>query len=163
MMTRTRKTLISIMALSLLSLGLAQQADAGPGARGAARSSVNADRGGGNRNNGNRVAGGHNTNVHGNNVNVNNSHNDVNINVENNDRRGYGYDDHYHPVATAAAVTATVAVTSAVVGAILTPAQMPPSCVDVMRGNVAYRQCGNTWYQPQYQGSNVTYIVVNAP
>lgn len=24
-------------------------------------------------------------------------------------------------------------------------------------------QCGSTWYQPQYQGSNVTYVVVNQP
>ncbi|GGP24880.1 hypothetical protein [Silvimonas amylolytica] len=104
-----------------------------------------------------------------NNVNVNNSHNnvnvnrDVNVNVDGDHGRYYDDHDHYHPVATAAAVTATVAVTSAVVGSIVNANQMPSSCVQVMRGNTAYMQCGSTWYQPQYQGSNVTYVVVNAP
>ncbi|MDR3428982.1 MULTISPECIES: hypothetical protein [Silvimonas] len=151
-----------------MTLGLADAANAGPGARGAARTSVNKPAGGGAHNNGNggnRVANGNNV---GNKTNINNSHNnvnvnnnrDVNVNVENNGRGGYGYDNNYHPIATAAAITATVAV----VGAILTPAQMPTSgCVQVMHGNTAYMQCGSTWYQPQYQGSNVTYVVVNAP
>ncbi|VEF11187.1 Uncharacterised protein [Pseudomonas fluorescens] len=94
------------------------------------------------------------------NVNIDN-HRDVDIDVDGHGR--YGYDDHYHPIATAAAVTATVAVTAAVVGSILTPAQMPSSCVQVIRYDVAYMQCGSTWYQPQYQGSDVTYVVVNAP
>ncbi len=79
---------------------------------------------------------------------------DVDINVEGRGR--YSYDDHYYPVATAAAVTATVAVTSAVVGSIVRANELPPSCAQVMRGNAAYMQCGSTWYQPQYQGSNVT-------
>ncbi|WP_415756835.1 hypothetical protein [Pseudomonas sp. LT1P18] len=94
------------------------------------------------------------------NVNIDNSR-DVDIDVDGNGR--YGYDDHYHPIATAAAVTATVAVTAAVVGSIFTPAQLPPSCVQVIQYNTAYMQCGSTWYQPQYQGSDVTYVVVNAP
>ena len=29
---------------------------------------------------------------------------------------------------------------------------LPPSCSSVMVGNVAYQQCGNTWYQPRYCG-----------
>jgi hypothetical protein len=92
------------------------------------------------------------------NVNVNKN---VNVNVDG----GYNtrYNNNYHPVATAAAVGATVAVTAAVVGAIVTPAQLPPSCVQVNSGGVVYLQCGSTWYQPQYQGSNVTYLVVNQP
>ena len=94
------------------------------------------------------------------NVNIQNNR-DVDIDVDGHGR--YGYDDHYHPIATAAAVTATVAVTAAVVGAIMTPAQMPTSCVQVLRYNTTYMQCGSTWYQPQYQGSDVTYIVVEAP
>ena len=119
---------------------------------------VNAGNNVGNRthvNNGNR-------NVHNGNRNVNiNNYRDVDIDVDGHGR--YGYDDDYHPIATAAAVTATVAVTAAVVGSILTPAQMPNSCVQVIRYDVAYMQCGSTWYQPQYQGSDVTYVVVNAP
>lgn len=87
-----------------------------------------------------------------NNVNVNRNVN-VNANV---DRRG-GWDNDYHPVATAAAVTATVAVTSAVVGSIVH--SVPANCVPVNYGGMIYQQCGSTWYQPQ--GSQ--YIVVNSP
>ena len=27
----------------------------------------------------------------------------------------------------------------------------------------AYRRCGNVWFQPEYTGSDVTYVVVHAP
>lgn len=115
----------------------------------------------GNRaNTGNTVGNRTNINNSNRNVNIDNSR-DVDIDVDGNGR--YGYDNHYHPIATAAAVTATVAVTAAVVGSIFTPAQLPPSCVQVIQYNTAYMQCGSTWYQPQYQGSDVTYVVVNAP
>ncbi|KAA0974253.1 hypothetical protein [Pseudomonas sp. ANT_J28] len=115
----------------------------------------------GNRaNTGNTVGNRTNINNSTRNVNIDNSR-DVDIDVDGHGR--YGYDDHYHPIATAAAVTATVAVTAAVVGSIFTPAQLPPSCVQVIQYNTAYMQCGSTWYQPQYQGSDVTYVVVNAP
>ncbi len=66
-----------------------------------------------------------------------------------------------HPVARTAAVVGTAAVTAAVVGSVV--ASVPPSCTSVMVGNVAYQQCGNTWYRPQYMGSTVNYIVVNPP
>jgi hypothetical protein len=90
-----------------------------------------------------------------NNVNVN-RHTDVNVHV---DDHHSGWDDH--PVAAVAAVTATVAVTAAVIGSIVyTP---PPNCVPVNVGGVAYQQCGSTWYQPQYVGTQVQYVVVVAP
>ena len=57
----------------------------------------------------------------------------------------------------AAAVGATVAVTSAVVGSIVRAP--PPGCVAVNYGGMVYQQCGATWYAPQ--GSQ--YIVVNPP
>ena len=63
-----------------------------------------------------------------NNVNVSSNKN-VNVNVDNN-RGGCcnnGWDNDYHPIATAAAVTATVAVTSAIVGSIVSAP--PPGCV----------------------------------
>ncbi len=91
-----------------------------------------------------------------NNVNVNKNTN-VNVDV---DRRGggcCGWDNDYHPVATAAAVTATVAVTSAVIGSIVNAP--PPGCVPVNYGGYIYQQCGTTWYQPQ--GSQ--YVVINPP
>jgi len=89
-----------------------------------------------------------------NNVNVNKN---VNVNVDNNRRDCCGWDNDYHPVATAAAVTATVAVTSAVVGSIVNAP--PAGCVPVNYGGIVYQQCGNTWYQPQ--GSQ--YVVINPP
>ncbi|KPG96150.1 MULTISPECIES: hypothetical protein [Pseudomonas] len=187
----TWSLLISLATAMLLTAGLVAEADArGQRAQGHARANVNrapaphAQRAqrinapqranhvnAGNRvNSGNRVNAGNNvgnrTYVNNSNRNVNrnvniDNHRDVDIDVDGHGR--YGYDDHYHPIATAAAVTATVAVTAAVVGSIFTPAQMPSSCVQVIRYNVAYMQCGSTWYQPQYQGSDVTYVVVNAP
>ncbi|KAE9644832.1 hypothetical protein EJA70_12685 [Pseudomonas sp. PB103] len=187
----TWSLLLSLAAATLLTTGYVAEADARPQrAQGHARANVNrapapnAQRAqrinapqrtnnvaAGNRvNSGNRVNAGNNvgnrTYVNNSNRNVNrnvniDNHRDVDIDVDGHGR--YGYDDNYHPIATAAAVTATVAVTAAVVGSIFTPAQMPSSCVQVIRYNVAYMQCGSTWYQPQYQGSDVTYVVVNAP
>lgn len=87
-----------------------------------------------------------------NNVNVNRN---VNVNV---DHHGCcGWDNDYHPVATAAAVGATVAVTSAVVGSIVR--SVPPGCVPVNYGGMVYQQCGATWYAPQ----GAQYIVVSPP
>ncbi len=90
-----------------------------------------------------------------NNVNVNKN---VNVNVENNGGCcNGGWDNDYHPVATAAAVTATVAMTSAVIGSMVRT--VPANCVPVNYGGMVYQQCGSAWYQPQ--GSQ--YVVVNAP
>jgi hypothetical protein len=87
-----------------------------------------------------------------NNVNVNRN---TNVNVEG--HGGGGWDNDYHPVATAAAIGATVAVTSAVIGSMTRT--VPANCVPVNYGGMVYQQCGSTWYQPQ--GSQ--YVVVNPP
>jgi hypothetical protein len=90
-----------------------------------------------------------------NNVNVNKN---VNVNVAN--RGGCcnnGWDNDYHPVATAVAVGATVAVTSAIVGSMVRT--VPAGCVPVNYGGMIYQQCDGTWYQPQ--GSQ--YVVINPP
>ncbi|PII15826.1 hypothetical protein CR920_08455 [Stenotrophomonas indicatrix] len=86
----------------------------------------------------------------------------VNVDVDRHERNRWNdWDDDYHPVATAAAVTATVALTSAVIGSIV---NAPPSnCVPVNVNGIAYQQCGSTWYQPQYFGTNIQYVVVNPP
>ena len=81
----------------------------------------------------------------------------VNVNVDNNGGCCNGWDNDYHPVATAAAVGATVAVTSAIVGSMVRT--VPANCVPVNYGGMIYQQCGSTWYQPQ--GSQ--YVVVNPP
>ena len=151
----TKKSPRELIAAALVSLLVAAPLAAGPRGGGGARTSVN--RGGGvNRNeNVNR-----NTNINRNtNVNVNR---DVNVNVHGG--YGYGYGGCcYHPVATAAAVTAAAVVTTAVVGSIVAAASMPTGCVTTVVGGVAYQQCGSTWYQPQYAGTTVNYVVVAHP
>ena len=97
-----------------------------------------------------------NTNVNRNtNVNVDrdvnvHTHRDVDIDVD--------VDRGWNPVATGAAV----AVTAAVVGSIVNT--LPPSgCYPVQIGRTLYQQCGSYWYQPQYYGTTVQYVVVNPP
>ena len=97
-----------------------------------------------------------NTNVNRNtNVNVDrdvnvHTHRDVDIDVD--------VDRGWNPVATVAAV----AVTAAVVGSIVNT--LPPSgCYPVQIGPTLYQQCGSYWYQPQYYGTTVQYVVVNPP
>jgi hypothetical protein len=87
------------------------------------------------------------------NVNVNRNV-DVDVDV---DRRGGGWDNDYHPVATAAVVTAAAVVVGSMVNSV------PANCVPVTHNNVVYQQCGSTWYQPQYVGTQVQYEVVNPP
>jgi hypothetical protein len=53
-----------------------------------------------------------------------------------------------------------------VIGATMTAAAFnaqKASCSTLVVNGVSYYQCGSTWYQPSYQGGNVTYIVVNPP
>ena len=93
-----------------------------------------------------------------NNVNNVNVDRNVNVNVEQHGGCcGGGWDNDYHPVETAAAVGAAVAVTSAVVGSMVQ--RVPPSCVPINYGGMIYQQCGSTWYMPQ--GSQ--YVVVGPP
>ena len=89
-----------------------------------------------------------------NNVNVNRN---VNVNVSGGGCCNNGWDNDYHPIATAAAVTATVAVTSAIVGSMVRT--VPAGCVPVNYGGMVYQQCGTTWYQPQ----GTQYVVINPP
>ncbi|MDM0034452.1 hypothetical protein QTI33_20115 [Variovorax sp. J22P271] len=94
-----------------------------------------------------------------NNVNVNNVNRNTNVVVTGGGGgcRNCGWDNDYHPVATAAAVTATVAVTSAVVGSMVRA--VPAGCVPVNYGGMVYQQCGTVWYQPQ----GGQYVVINPP
>jgi hypothetical protein len=149
----------SLAALVLASFAMAPYADAaaarggGGGARaggggGGARQSAQVD---------NSRADARTNNVRSTSVNNVNVDRDVNVNVEGHGGCCGGWDNDYHPVATAAAISAGVAVTSAIVGSLVP--SVPPSCVPVNYGGMVYQQCGSTWYQPQ--GSQ--YVVVNPP
>jgi hypothetical protein len=148
-------TLFLVMAM-LAGLALAPMAEAaGRGGGG-----HHAGAGGGKRN----IQANHNradvrtNNVRSTSVNHVNVNKNVNVHVDNN--RGCcnnGWDNDYHPIAAAAAVTATVAVTSAVIGSIVRT--VPAGCVPVNYGGMIYQQCGSTWYQPQ----GAQYVVINPP
>jgi len=84
---------------------------------------------------------------------------DVNINVDND--YGYRWNDNYHPVARGVAIGTAAAVSAAVVGSMIY--SLPPSCVNRYYGGVTYYGCGSVWYQPQYQGDTVVYVVVQQP
>jgi hypothetical protein len=127
---------VSLGGLLALVVSAPLPADAARVVRGGTRTSVN-------------------RNVNANrNVNVNR---DIDVDVD----HDYGYHGGYHPVARVAATTAAVAVTAAVVGSVVH--SLPPSCSATVVGNVTYQQCGSSWYQPQYSGSQITYVVVNPP
>jgi hypothetical protein len=87
------------------------------------------------------------------------SNNRANVANNYNDNHGGWYNDH--PVATAAAVTTAVVGTAAVVGSMVH--SLPPSCSAMIVNGVTYQQCGSTWYQPQYAGTTVQYVVINPP
>ena len=143
-MTSSRKRNAAACATALVAgfLGVAapwQKADGRPPPRAAA-----APRGSVNRN-----------------VNVNQNVN-VNRNVHVDVDHGYhGYHGGYHPVARTAAVATAAVATAAVVGSLVY--SLPPSCHNVMVSGLTYHQCGSAWYQPQYSGTQVTYVVVNSP
>ena len=141
MITKPKKSLLFFMPiLSLMLFTVPQQVDA--------RRNKNSNR------NVNR-------NVNRNtNVNVNRNKN-VNVNVNVDNHHGCCNHGHYHPVATGLAVGAAVAVTAAVIGSIVNT--LPSGCTSIIRGGIAYQQCGSVWYQPQYAGNNVTYVVIQQP
>ena len=106
-----------------------------------------------------------NINISNNNVNINGGHNNWN-NAHHDDHYDH-HDDHhhhhndwdidYHPIATAAIVTGTVLAIGSIVNSI------PPDCSQVYRNGTEYYYCNNQYYQPQWQGDNVVYVVVNNP
>ena len=158
----------SLAALVLTSFSIAPDADAaaargggGGGARAAGGGGgARAGGGGGARQSAqvdNSRADARTNNVRSTSVNNVNVERDVNVNVEGHGGCCGGWDNDYHPVATAAAVGSAIAVTSAVVGSMVR--SVPPNCVPVNYGGMVYQQCGSTWYQPQ--GSQ--YVVVSPP
>jgi hypothetical protein len=68
---------------------------------------------------------------------------------------------HHHPVATAVGVAAVAGATAAVVGSLVH--SLPPQCSAVVVNGITYQNCGGTWYQPMYAGTQITYVVVAPP
>ncbi|HWU55369.1 MAG TPA: hypothetical protein VN175_07695, partial [Rhizomicrobium sp.] len=109
---------------------------------------------GGNRAN---VSGGNRANVgNGNRANIGNgsgnfSGNTRNVNINADNGWGGGCCGYNHPVAAGMAVAGAAAVTAAAIGSMAY--SLPPGCSPYG----GYYNCGGTYYQPQYSGSDVTY------
>jgi hypothetical protein len=176
-----RKTVIlSLASIFVLSLAVADYADArggrggGGGMRGGGGASMRGGGGGGfgggrsaatniQRPSGGSFSGAtaRSGNFNGNfnnnrNVNANVNRN-MNINVDNGWNGGCCGGGFAHPVAAAATVGLVAGATAAAIGS--TAYALPPNCSPYG----AYYNCGGTYYQPQYSGSDVTYVVVNNP
>ena len=131
---------VLMLSMTVMLAFIPLQVDARKGNRdggGKARSSVNRSNNRNSNSNKNK------------NVNVNKN---INVDVDvNHRRRGY------HPIATGVAI----GVTAAIIGSVIYT--LPTGCTTIITNGISYRQCGSTWYQPQYSGNNVSYIVVNTP
>jgi len=66
-----------------------------------------------------------------------------------------------HPIAAAAAIGTAAAITNAAIGSVVYT--LPASCTTVTVNGYTYEQCGSTWYQPQFVGDDMNYVVVNPP
>jgi hypothetical protein len=84
------------------------------------------------------------------------------------DRRDFSYgdidvdvDDGWYPGWGWGGAFAAGALTSAAIGSIYY--SLPSSCAYHPYYGYSYYQCGNTWYEPQYYGDQVTYMAVEQP
>ena len=101
------------------------------------------------------------------NRNVNRSR-DVNRNIDRDVNvygdRGYYRGGYYYggaPFARAAVGAAAIGLTAAAIGSIAY--SLPAGCGSFYAYGNPYYNCGGTYYAPQYQGDNVTYVVVEQP
>lgn len=89
-------------------------------------------------------------------------HNQHNKYHGNNNKYHHHYEhDHWHNHYNYYGRWAGAAVGAVALGTVVY--SLPATCVKVRRGGVVYKQCGDTWYAPRYQGSNVVYVSVRAP
>jgi hypothetical protein len=84
------------------------------------------------------------------------------INIDNGGRwDGYYNGCCYHPIATGVGIAAGAALTAAAIGSVVYA--LPPDCVVSTVGYTTYQHCGDVWYEPQFDGTTTTYVVVNPP
>lgn len=84
------------------------------------------------------------------------------INIQDNDIvAGGGHWDYGHGCCYGWGAAAAGFVAGAAIGSMVYA--LPPSCPAYVYGGVTYNHCGGAWYAPQFQGTETTYIVVEAP
>jgi hypothetical protein len=151
------------------SLGAGQQPSTRPsvgagGNAGANRPGAGTNPGGGRNNVANRPSNQPSNRPGGDRTNIGNG--DRPINIQDNDVNIGGGDwDHGHGCCYGWGAAAAGFVAGAWAGAVIgsTVYALPPSCPLTVVGGVTYNYCGGTWYQPQFQGTETTYIVVESP
>lgn len=87
--------------------------------------------------------------------------NDVDIDIDTDPGWDHDHDhDHDHDIDHPVAVGIAV-------GAALTAGTrvyvLPTGCVTEYYGAVTYYYCGSIWYRPYYEGTTITYVVVDRP
>lgn len=75
--------------------------------------------------------------------------------------RYYGFRNHPTDADASVAEPSEDVASSPEVGSVVSI--LPDGCVTRVVNGCVYRQCGSVWYQRQYTGSDVTYVVVRAP
>ena len=84
------------------------------------------------------------------------------IDIDNGGRwDGYYNGCCYHPIATGVGIAAGAALTAAAIGSVVY--SLPSDCVVTTVNYTTYQQCGSVWYEPQFDGTTTTYVVVNPP
>jgi len=71
---------------------------------------------------------------------------------------GYGRGYGYYGGAPVLAFTTGLAL-----GSMIAASTMPRSCTTVVTNGISYRRCGNSYYQPFYQGDTLVYKSVSYP
>ena len=90
------------------------------------------------------------------------------INGGDNINIGGDWDDNYHGCCYSGwGAYAAGAVTGAAINSAYnygsTVYALPSGCVTTVVNGVTYQQCGSTWYEPQFDGTTTTYVVVSPP
>jgi hypothetical protein len=75
--------------------------------------------------------------------------------------RYYGFSGRAPEADASVAEPTDIVAGSPAIGSVVTT--LPDDCVNSVVDGRVYYQCGSVWYQRQYTGSNVTYVVVRAP
>lgn len=90
-------------------------------------------------------------------------HHHADVNVHHHADVDVHVDHHYHDHHVDAGDVMLGAITGLAIGAVVTAASMPPTCQNIIINNISYRQCGSTWYQPYYVGTELRFQVVAPP
>lgn len=73
-------------------------------------------------------------------------------------RQNAYYHGGYAPYAGAGATVAAAAAIATLPVGVAYVSSLPPSCVEVVEGDVVYQRCGSSMYRPYMHGTEVVYV-----